>query len=120
VGFKLDIAHNEAGGYLAYTVAGPWTLQNTYALIDSIKQETGRHGVTRVLVDMRATEGLPSDMDRYKWGVRAAEVLGGRVRVAVLGRSEQINRFGENTAVNRGADVNTLTDPDEALRWLTR
>ena len=40
------------------------------------------------------------------------------LKVAVLGRAEQITKFGENVAVNRGARVLVCSEKTEALRWL--
>lgn len=118
MGFELQIVHHTVGDYVSFTATGTWTLRSVYDLIDTVRQECARFSVNRALVDIRQLGGMPSEMDRYNWGVRAATVIGGRVRVAVLARADQINRFGENTAVNRGADINTLTDADEALRWM--
>lgn len=120
MGFNVEIIDHEADGYLGFVVSGEWVLEHVFELIDVVAAETMRRQRNRVLVDIRAVSGTPTDMDRYKWAVRASEVIGGRIRAAVLGRTNQLNKFGENTAVNRGGDVLTETDPEAALRWLLR
>jgi hypothetical protein len=101
-------------------VSGVWVLEHVFELIDTVAAETMRRQRNRVLVDIRAVSGTPTDMDRYRWAVRASEVIGGRIRAAVLGRTNQLNKFGENTAVNRGGDVLIETDPQAAMDWLLR
>ena len=40
------------------------------------------------------------------------------LKVAILVREGRINRFMENTAVNRGASILVAYDPDKALKWI--
>ncbi len=112
----LTIAHR--GDYLEVVATGECTLENLYGLIDAVRRASDQHSCSRVLVDSSAMNGIPTDMARFKAGVRAAEVLGGKIRVAVVSRATLVSKFGENAAVNRGANLRMHTDRGEALQWL--
>jgi len=47
-----------------------------------------------------------------------AEIFEHRFKIAALVREDQINRSGENAAVNRGARLFVTADEESALRWL--
>jgi hypothetical protein len=75
----------------------------------------------RLLVDLTGLQHPPlSVADRYG----AAEMLAGEwdrtIRLAVVGRSDQIDpaRFGVLVAVNRGLTLRAALDEVEALEWL--
>ena len=116
MGFNLSFTPRD--GYLEIGVAGEWSLDSLYELIDATRRETERTGLSRVLCDGRGMTGHPTEMARFKAGVRTAEVLGAKIRVALVSRPEIITRFGENAAVNRGASLKVFADPAEALAWL--
>jgi hypothetical protein len=115
---SFELSFNLRDGYLEIGVAGPWSLENVYHLIDATRRECDRLALGRVLVDSRAMTGKPTEMGRFKGGVRTAEVLGGKIRVALVSRPDLITRFGENAAVNRGANLRVWADRDQALAWL--
>jgi hypothetical protein len=81
-----------------------------------------------VLLDASELEGSLSTMDRYRLSVDLADrardfalAQGGRqLRIATLANPSLIDprRFGENVAVNRGADVRVFTGAGEAIAWL--
>jgi hypothetical protein len=62
--------------------------------------------------------GQLEDYDRYVAGLEIARTMPGWPRVAVLARPENINKFGENVAVNWGADLLVTHDRDEAVSFL--
>jgi hypothetical protein len=106
------------GDYLEFSVKGEWTLENVYGLLEAVRREADSQHFDRVLVDARAVTGAPAEMARFKAGVRAAEVLGAKIRLAALTPAALVNKFGENAAVNRGARLRVLGDPAQALAWL--
>jgi hypothetical protein len=50
--------------------------------------------------------------------VRVAAVLRHRIRLAVVARADYIDKFGENTAVNRGARMAVMSSEEHARAWL--
>ena len=49
-----------------------------------------------------------------------AEVWGGGIKVAGLAPAAKINRFLENTAVNRQARLQAFSEEKEAILWLLK
>jgi hypothetical protein len=111
--------------YLIVEATGPWkppvrywSLDGMKELVDLVNQSCRQLHYERVLLDTTAVPGEPEYFDRYQIGVYIAQVMPGRPRVAVLARPEGINKFGEDTAVNRGAVLLVTGDRNEAITWL--
>jgi hypothetical protein len=111
--------------YLIVEATGPWNPTVRYwspdrvkELIDLVNQRCRQLHYERVLLDMTAVPGEPEYSHRFEIGVYIAQVMPGRPRVAVLARPEGINKFGEDTAVNRGAVLLVTGDRNEAITWL--
>jgi len=115
---SLEINYKDEEGYLLVTVSGQWNLPELKVVVAQIRDEAAQRRQTRALVDARSMEGQPSEMDRYHFGIYAAELWGGRLKVAILYQEQFINKLAENTAVNRGAKVIVVSEREEALRWL--
>jgi len=64
--------------------------------------------------------GQMSVIDRFDVAEYGARTIHERIKVAVLGREDQIlpDRFFEQVAVNRGLRLKLFTDADEAADWL--
>ena len=84
-------------------------------------------GATKVLVDGRQMTGKPTDFERFLYGEFAAsatlDVLfrhNVRLKFAYLIHEplRDPERFGETVAVNRGMNVKTFEDRNEAVEWL--
>ena len=114
----LSIRSRIEGRHVHFDVAGPWNLADIFGLIDRVREEADAAGLDAVLVDLSAVPGPIPQMERFFAGVRVAEVLKHRIRLAVVVRAEYINKFGENTAVNRGARMAVLSSEEHALAWL--
>ncbi len=84
----------------------------------AIKDRAEQSNQNRVLIDMRETEPPQRDFERYLAGKAFSSVLRPPLRVAVLYAAENIDKFAENTAVNRGALLRVTSDLDEAIKWL--
>jgi hypothetical protein len=77
-------------------------------------------GLTLLLVDISELADFhPTMTQRYEMGSLGSTAGVGLNRVAVFLTSEQLeDGFASLVARNRGLDVRTFTDRDEALRWL--
>jgi hypothetical protein len=115
----LDIIYRDQAGYLAVKASGLWTERNVKTLIDGIKSETEDRNVTRVLLDLRGFSRPENEVIRYVSGEYLAKVLGFKIKVSVIGMKENINRFAETVALNRGARLSVTDDESAALQWLT-
>jgi hypothetical protein len=116
---RLSISTQEESGYLTIKAVGEWTLDDLKGLADTIATEAKNRGYNRVLVDVSKISGLPREFDRFLLGEYVASTLRG-IKVAAVYRTEDINKFFENTAVNRGAWINVLADKQTALQWLMK
>jgi hypothetical protein len=114
----LSIEHQIRDGYVRFDVAGSWSLSEIFRLIDLVRKETDAAAVDRALVDLREVPGPIAEMDRFFAGQRVAAVLKNHIRLAVVARAEYINKFGENVAVNRGAQMAVMSSEEHAMTWL--
>ena len=57
-------------------------------------------------------------MERYEVGVKAATLFRYKLKVAVVYKTEEINRFAETVAFNRGMNVKIFNTKEEAISWL--
>ena len=119
---KLDLAFREADGYLLVQVEGEWTPEAVQQGIEEVAQAAEERGHDRVLLDIRNMSGPKTDLHRFLAGEHAAKAWGHplRLKVAAVYKEELIDKFTENVAVNRGANIIVLSDIDEAIEWLTR
>lgn len=72
------------------------------------------------LVDRTAGVGTLDGLERFDRGRLRASCLNRRIRMAVLGRPDQVHatRFGELVVRNRGDRFRVFTDRPQAERWL--
>lgn len=120
-GDKIEFLIESKAEYLLITChSGVFTFAGIRTVIDQIKQAAERQHCSRVLVDLRPLGPPLTGLDQFQSGRYLAEIFGGQVRVAALAGAKDINRFGENVAVNRGADFSMFSEPEPALSWLLR
>ena len=72
----------------------------------------------RILFDLTKWSKPDSEMTRFYTGKYLAETLAYHFKTAAFTQPEAINKFGENTAVNRGARFRIFTDETSAIKWL--
>lgn len=113
----IDLSYQETDDYLSVSIIGEWTSDDTTRVIDEIAREARARHHTRIFIDARLLSKSRNDYDRYIAGEHIAKAWR-HLKVAILARAEMINKFTENTAVNRGADIIVLSDIHQALSWL--
>jgi hypothetical protein len=115
-------------GFLRVNVTGNFSLAEAKRTFIEILEAVGRSKIEKVLFDGRGIAGDPEVMERFYYGEFAAETVGGFTAHGVS-RSTRFayvleepmrdpGRFGENVAVNRGMDVRTFDNDQDALAWL--
>src|SRR5690349_9405006 len=115
---KGQVTFERNTAYLRAICRGEFTPTTTLEALGSIHDEAVKSGHTRVLIDALDQPAPPPEMVRYQFGLAVADVFGHRFKVAMLYPEALINRFGENTAVNRGAFFRAFGDEQAALHWL--
>jgi len=114
----LDVSIHEEPGYLVIGVEGRFEIGDMKKMIQALMVESTKRGYDRVLVDISKIEGPIKQFDRFLIGQHAAELWRPGLRVAVVYRAEEINRFAEGVATSRGADLRVVPDVESALHWL--
>lgn len=106
------------GDYLLVEISGPYSLEMLMSAVHEVADQCRKESLNKVLIDLRNMDGDPSILDRYQIGVEIASIWGPRYKVAVIARTEIVNKMTENTAVNRGAKFMVTPDANRALEWL--
>lgn len=105
--------------HIRFNCAGTASTEAYRELVDKIVSVMADPALVRkVFVDISGIQGDLPPMAKYTLGEYIPTVLLG-MRLAVLMNRETPNtRFGENTAVNRGASLLVGHDEGELLAWL--
>ena len=111
-----EITTRPDAGYLRITAVGAFGTEPTKRLFDRVAADVKNYGASRVLIDAQGIVGSVSTMAHFELGAYAASRV--RVRAALVGRPDVIDRFGETVAINRGASARVFTDEVEARDWL--
>lgn len=84
-----------------------------------IQTECEEHQINKVVIDCSKVLNIfNTEMERYFISEEIVKHLGYRIKLAIIGKKDQINYFGENVAVNRGANMKVFSNSDIALEWL--
>ena len=114
-------------GILNAVVSGKFELVLAQRQFTELLDEAVHSGATKLLIEGRQITGDPTGFERFLYGTFAAcatlEVLhrhNARMKFAyVIAKPlRDPQRFGETVAVNRGMDVKTFEDENEAREWL--
>ncbi|MGD8329153.1 MAG: hypothetical protein PVJ49_06925 [Acidobacteriota bacterium] len=115
-----DIGIERVDDYLQITYTGPFSLEGARRTVDAMVSACARERLAKVLLDCRSMTGGLSVISRFDMAQYGASTIPHSIRVAVLGRPDQMlpDRFFENAARNRGLMVTLFTAIDEAIEWL--
>lgn len=117
-----QIEITKAEGYLQLTFSGPFSPAGAQESIDAMVNACASEGCPKVLFDCRPMTGDLTVSDRFETGTYGASKIPGHVKIAMLGREDQISadNFFETVARNRGVNVTVFTEIDAALAWLEK
>lgn len=105
-------------GYHCFVCRGAISTEGLHWLIGEIVTKTDK-SQRMILVEL---DGMPGNLDtlsRHELGLAVAEKLMEK-RIALIADKEKINKVGENTATNRGANLLATHDRAAALEWLLK
>jgi hypothetical protein len=109
-------------GYAFYHPVGPTSVPAFIAILGGVMEACRDRGAVRLLVDLRDLSHPPlRDADRYDMGAGLAAFWDRSIRLAWIGRADQMDpkRFGVMVATQRGLSLSAgHEDEGEALRWL--
>ena len=111
----------EDAEYVKVVFSGEMSKQDHETGRDDAVRALKESGFTRLLVDARPIDAKMSALDDYEFTREHQSTPIGLVRIAVVYRDEESERFKfiENVSVNRGGNMRIFTNPDEAVDWLT-
>ena len=124
---KLEVCPES--GFLRVGAAGKFSLGEARRTFLEMLEAVARHKVSKVLFDGRGLAGKPETMERFYYGEFAARAVAEFAGRGMLSGSTQFGyvleepvldpaRFGETVAVNRGMNVKTFDNLQDALGWL--
>ena len=123
----MRVTTNISAAVLCAVIDGDFDLAAALDAYSRVLSEAADAALGRVLIDCRGLRGMPTEMQRYDFGVAVAALHtearkgGGRSpRVALFGSAPLLvpRGFGETVASNRGADVRVCETMEEAAAWL--
>ena len=101
------------------TVSGEYTLSDFITYIKMIAEECEKEKIYRALLNvLDVKESNIPNMDRFYLGTEVAKVLGSKIKIALVAQDENINKYGETVALNRGALINIVGNVATAEEWL--
>ena len=105
--------------YLIIHLSGEYDKHDFLSYPPLIVKECDKEKIYKVLVnavDLQNTDA--PTMDRFFLGEAIANTIGSKIKIAVVWPLKDINKFGENVAVNRGSKVNVVGNVADAEKWL--
>ncbi len=115
---KIKIQYHAQPEYLQVKMRGKWNETYINMALDEIKAEADRQGFKRLLVDLLEMSRPNSEMARFLAGEHLAKIMPYPYKVTAFAKSEDINKFGETVAVNRGAWFRVFSDEQTAIEWI--
>jgi len=106
--------------YLHLEITGKYSLEQGEKLFEKIHDECVERKIKKLLLDITKKEGVIPTMDRFIFGKLIANLFSTDIKFALIAKKDQINKFSETVAVNRGARFNIFSDKTEAIEWLLK
>ena len=106
--------------HLHVTYSGKRSFLEFSDLIDKIYEQCRKNQLQNILIDVSRATGDWDDFDRYKIGKKVSQLFESPYKIAAIEKLEKINKFAENTAVNRGTNLLVVSNSNEALKWLLK
>ena len=104
--------------YLLVVVNGDYDVKPFKDLITDLVDWSKRTQKTRILINTLGVSMPKSEFDKFILGEEFAKIAKPPIKIAILSPPALINKFMEDTAVNRGSLLFACSDREEALRWL--
>jgi hypothetical protein len=121
MGFLMKFETHEE--FLYCKVSGEYSFEHLCSVVRKVLAEAGQRGANKVLVDGLQMWGSPTMAERYGLSeFLAREMVEARIfpRLAFLGKEPLVdpNRFGEIVGTNRGVQMKTVEEMEDAVKWL--
>lgn len=88
-------------------------------LMQEIADICKKEKIKKVLADLSNMTGEPTILNRFRAGIAAVKIFRGMaIKVAIVYKEVESNRFAETVAVNRGLPSMITHDIEKAKDWL--
>lgn len=105
--------------YIHFKITGEYSLGIGKEILGKLVDLCRESKNNKLMVDIREKDGEIPQMDRFFLGEHIAKInFGTSIKLAVIGKKEQINKFSEIVAQNRGTQLKIFSDVKEARKWL--
>jgi hypothetical protein len=118
----MDLIAETRDGLLLVTASGELTFNGALKICQTMCDLAAGLGLTKILFDCLAVEGDLSREERFDLGKTIAEYCNKRLRiptVALIGKPPSVTGYGAAVASNRGMPVETFSNRQVGLDWLT-
>jgi hypothetical protein len=105
---------------LEVIITGERSFSETIELLQPILGEYEKNNLYKILIDLSEANGEWREFERFQLGERASQIFRPPYRMLGIDNLEKINKFAENTGVNRGAVLFVTNDRTEGLSWLLK
>lgn len=121
--FEIEVLPEEFEGFSLVRCRGSYQREKILELQRVGWDTASKDPRGRVLIDVRDVSGVTPVSERYPYGIHIAKLQAEfptARRVAVVGSPPLIDgrRLVDAVARNRGANIRTFLDFDEAVEWL--
>jgi hypothetical protein len=126
---SISLKFEPREGFLYCEASGEYSFEDACSMIRAVLVESAQHSSTKVLVDFLQMKGSPTMLERYSISEFLAREMVDHItelkrfpRLALLGKEPLVdpNRFGELVARNRGVQMKTVEQMEDAVKWLDR
>lgn len=106
------------GEYIFVDYREPYIYKNAVKLLKEAAEICATENCKKILFRFVDMPGKVRTLDRFELGVQGAIILRHVARIAVVYRREEMDKFLETVAVNRGLNIRLFDNMEEALSWL--
>lgn len=115
---SISVCVYQRTGYRFVKATGNYSTAEGQTLADRIHADWLETNCMNYLLDISEVIGNIPKMDRFHLAEYISGLWEHSIRVAVVYRAEEIDKFFENAAVNRGVQVIVVPDVQTAVKWL--
>ena len=113
-----DIKAEEKEHYLYILAGGDYDVSAMQERLEGLKAWAKRTRKFRVLINTLDLALPKNDFDKFIVGEAFGRLAKPPLKIAIVSPTEMVNKFLEDTAVNRGASVFVSTKLGTAVEWL--
>jgi hypothetical protein len=116
---RHQITFRDQREYLWVSVSGPWNTSVLEEYIIEVRQSLAKLGYQLVLVDnQELIHPREASFERYKVGEIIVREWGSSIKAAAVAKPQDVSRYTELIATNKGAHLKVFLDLRGAITWL--